>query len=78
LSTSIPELAGIAGAAAGAAVGLSVTLVLPTGSGFYEAATGALAAVLAVAVFGVVGFALDREDLRGVVGRLRGYLRSTP
>jgi putative peptidoglycan lipid II flippase len=72
------ELAGIAAAAAGAAAGLAVTLVLPTGNSFYEAATGVVSAALAVAVFGVVGFALDREDLRGVAGRVRGYFRSTP
>jgi putative peptidoglycan lipid II flippase len=71
------ELAGIAAAAAGAAAGLATTLAMPVGGGIYEFAAGLLAASVAAAVFGAVAYPLDREDLRGVTGRLRGYFRST-
>jgi putative peptidoglycan lipid II flippase len=70
------ELAGVAAAAAGAAAGLTSTLVMPTGGGIYEAGTGVVAAALAVAVFGAVAYALDRDDMRAAAGRLRRRLRS--
>jgi putative peptidoglycan lipid II flippase len=69
-------LAGIAAAAAGAAAGLAVTLVMPAGGAVIEAGAGAVAALLAVLVFGVVAYALDRGDLRAVAGRLRRFTRS--
>ena len=59
-------LAGIAAAAAGAAAGLAVTLVLPAGGNLFEAGVGPIATVLAVVVFGVVAYALDKGDLRAV------------
>jgi putative peptidoglycan lipid II flippase len=68
-------LAGIAAAAAGAAAGLGVTLALPAGGNVLEAGSGLIAAILAVAVFGVVAYALDRGDLRAVAGRLRRFAR---
>ena len=70
------ELAGVAAAAAGAAAGLLVTLVLPSGGNFLEVGSGFLAAMLAVVVFGVVAYALDRGDLRAAAGRLRRFTRS--
>ncbi len=71
------ELAGIAAAASGAAVGLAATLVMPDGGGLYEVGAGVLAAALAVVVFGAVAYALDREDLQAAAGRLRRQLRGS-
>jgi putative peptidoglycan lipid II flippase len=68
-------LAGCAAAAAGAAAGLAVTLALPAGGNVLEAMSGFIAAMLAVTVFGVVAYALDRGDLRAVAGRLRRFAR---
>ena len=65
-----------AAAAAGAAAGLGVTLVLPAGGNALEVGSGFIAAMLAVVVFGVVAYALDRGDLRAVAGRLRRFVRS--
>jgi len=67
--------AGIAASAAGAAAGLGVILVAPAGGKFAQAADGALAATLAVLVFGLVAYALDRGDLRAVAGRARRLTR---
>jgi putative peptidoglycan lipid II flippase len=68
-------LAGIAAAAAGAAAGLAVTLVMPTGGAIIDTCVGAVAALLAVVVFGVVAYALDKGDTRAVVARLRRFVR---
>lgn len=69
-------LAGIAAGAAGAAAGLGVTLVLPAGGHVYEAGVGFVATLLAVVVFGVVAYALDKEDLQASLGRLRRFSRT--
>jgi putative peptidoglycan lipid II flippase len=69
-------LASVAAGVAGGVVGLSVTLVAPTSGKLHDVGTGALAAVVAVAVFGVVAYALDRGDLRMVAGRLRRFVRA--
>jgi putative peptidoglycan lipid II flippase len=68
-------LAGLAAAAAGAATGLAVTLVLPTGGNVLEVGSAIIAAILAVAVFGVVAYALDRGDLRTAAGRVRRFVK---
>jgi putative peptidoglycan lipid II flippase len=68
-------LAGIAAAAAGGAAGLAATLVLPAGGNAVEVGSGFIATILAIAVFGVVAYALDRGDLRAVAGRLRRFAR---
>jgi putative peptidoglycan lipid II flippase len=68
-------LAGIAAAAAGGAAGLAATLVLPTGGNLFEVGAGLIATILAIVVFGVVAYALDRGDLRAVAGRLRRFSR---
>jgi len=68
-------LAGLAAAAAGAATGLAVTLALPTGGNALEVGSGFLAAILAIVVFGVVAYALDRGDLRAVAGRVRRFAK---
>jgi putative peptidoglycan lipid II flippase len=69
-------LAGIAAAAAGAAAGLAVTLVLPAGGNAFEIVDGFIATMLAVLVFCVVAYALDRSDTRVVVERLRRFARN--
>ena len=69
-------LAGIAAAAAGAAAGLAIALVMPTGGAIYEACAGAVATILAVAVFGAVAFALDKGDTRAAAARLRRFTRT--
>ena len=68
-------LAGVAAAAAGAAAGLAVTLVLPAGGAILETCAGAVATALAVIVFGIVAYALDKGDTRAAAGRLRGIIR---
>jgi putative peptidoglycan lipid II flippase len=68
-------LAGLAAAAAGAATGLAVTLALPSGGNFLEVGSGFIAAILAIAVFGVVAYALDRGDLRAAAGRVRRFAK---
>ncbi len=69
-------LSGIAAGAAGAAVGLAATLVMPTGGKIFEAGAGVLSAALALLVFGLVAYALDRGDLRTAAGRLRRFARA--
>jgi putative peptidoglycan lipid II flippase len=64
-------LAGLAAGIAGGAVGAGVAFVLPAGGKLIEVGSGALATALAVLVFGVVAYALDKGDLRTVVTRLR-------
>jgi len=69
-------LASVLAGVAGGVVGLSVTLVTPTNGKIEDLGSGALAAVAAVLVFGVVAYALDSSDLRMVAGRLRRFTRS--
>jgi putative peptidoglycan lipid II flippase len=72
-------LVAIAAGAAGSAVGLAATLVLPSGGSIYEVGTGVVATGLAIIVFGVVAFALDRQgDMRASADRLRRYVRNSP
>jgi putative peptidoglycan lipid II flippase len=68
-------LAGIAAAAAGAAAGLAVTLVIPKGGTVFEAGVGVVSAMLAVIVFGVVAYGLDKGDVRAAAGRLHLFSR---
>jgi putative peptidoglycan lipid II flippase len=70
------ELAGMAAASAGAAAGVVVTLVLPAGGNLLEVGSGFTATIVAIVVFGVVAYALDRGDLRAAAGRLRLFARS--
>jgi putative peptidoglycan lipid II flippase len=70
------ELAGVAAAAAGAAVGLAATVVLPTGGNVIEVGSGVVAGLLAIVVFGTVAYALDKDDLRAVAARVRRFARS--
>jgi putative peptidoglycan lipid II flippase len=66
-------IAGLAASVAGGAVGIAVTLLIPVGGKVFEAASGALALALAVLVFAVVIYALDRGDLRNVVARFSRF-----
>jgi putative peptidoglycan lipid II flippase len=68
--------AGIAAAAAGAAAGLGIALVMPTGGTIFETGAGILSTLLAVVVFGVVAYALDKQDVRSAVGRVLRFARS--
>jgi putative peptidoglycan lipid II flippase len=68
--------AGFAAAAAGAAAGLAVTVIVPSGGKIAMVGDGVLAAALAVLVFGLVAYALDRGDLRAVAGRGARLARS--
>jgi putative peptidoglycan lipid II flippase len=68
-------LAGIAACAAGGAVGLALTLVLPSGGNAFEAGAGLIALLAAVAVFGVVAYVLDPGDTRVALARLRRLAR---
>jgi putative peptidoglycan lipid II flippase len=69
-------LAGIAAAASGAAAGLLVTLILPTGGNVLEVGSGSAATIVAIGVFGVVAYALDRGDTRVALRRLRRLART--
>jgi putative peptidoglycan lipid II flippase len=69
-------LASVAAGVAGGIAGLSVTLAAPAGGKLQDAGTGALAAIVAVIIFGVVAYALDRRDLRMVAGGVRRFARS--
>lgn len=68
-------LAGIAAAAAGAAAGFAVTLVLPTGGTVFEVGVGFVATIVAIGVFGVVTYVLDPRDTRMALARLRRFAR---
>jgi putative peptidoglycan lipid II flippase len=69
-------VAGIAAGAAGGAVGLAVTLLMPDGGALSEAGAGLIATLLAILVFGVIAYVLDREDLQTVVARFQGFTRN--
>jgi putative peptidoglycan lipid II flippase len=69
-------MAGIAAGAAGGAVGLAVTLAMPDGGALSEAGAGLIATLLAILVFGVIAYVLDREDLQTVVAKFQGFTRN--
>jgi putative peptidoglycan lipid II flippase len=69
------SLAGLAAAVAGAAVGVSVSLLLPMGHKLVDAGVAVLAASSAAVVFVVVAYLLDDGDLQVLMGRLRKMAR---
>jgi putative peptidoglycan lipid II flippase len=69
-------LASLAAGAAGAAVGAAATLAVPVGRKLVDAGSGVLAAIIAVAAFGVVAYFLDRGDLKSVTRRIGGAVRA--
>ena len=68
--------ASVAAGVAAGDIGLLVSAALPTKGALHDIGTGALAAAVAVVVFGLVAYLLDRDDLRMVAGRLRRFVRS--
>jgi putative peptidoglycan lipid II flippase len=68
-------LAGVVAGGLGGVVGFGVTLAIPVGGKLFEAAVGALAAVLALLAFGLWAYAVDRGDLQMVIARLRRFAR---
>jgi hypothetical protein len=71
-------LAGFAAAAAGALVGLGVSIALPTNHKLPAIGTGTLAVSCAFIVFGGVAFLLDPGDMRALLARLRQIARLRP
>lgn len=71
-------LASLAAGAAGAVIGVAVTLGAPTGGKLLAAASGAVAAAVAVAAFGAVAYVLDKSDLRTAVTPLLRLARPRP
>ena len=65
------NLAGLAAAAAGVAVGVTVSVALPGTGKLTDAASGAVAAVAAIAAFGLVAYLLDPADLGAITRWLR-------
>ena len=64
-------VAGLAAATAGAGAGAGAAAALPTGGVVAESFIALLAAVCAVAAFGVVAWYLDPGDVRAALGRAR-------
>jgi len=61
--------ASLVAGSVGAAVGLAATLAVPIGRKVVDAGSGALAAIIAIAAFGVAAYLLDRGDLKTVARR---------
>jgi putative peptidoglycan lipid II flippase len=70
--------ASLVAGAAGAAVGVAATLAVPVGRKVVDAGSGALAAIIAIAAFGVAAYLLDRGDLKSVARRAGGLTRFRP
>jgi hypothetical protein len=49
---------------------------MPTGGAVYETCAGGVSTILAVGVFGVVAYALDKGDTRAAAARLRRFIRN--
>jgi putative peptidoglycan lipid II flippase len=64
-------VAGLAAATAAALVGAAATLAVPAGGKLHDAAAAVLAAVAALTVFGVIVFALDKDDFLAATQPLR-------
>jgi putative peptidoglycan lipid II flippase len=64
-------VSGLAAATAGAGAGAGVAAALPTAGVIAEGFIALLAALCAVATFGVVAWVLDAGDLRAALGRAR-------
>ena len=67
--------AGLAAAAAGAAVGVLVSLALPVSHKLLAFGSAMVATACAVVAFGVVAYFLDKSDLEIVMARLRRLRR---
>ena len=71
-------VAGVAAAAAGAAVGVAVTAVMPAGGKLSDVSSGAVATAAAVVAFGVVAYILDKGDVRTAVSQIQRFARLRP
>jgi putative peptidoglycan lipid II flippase len=71
-------LAGLAACAAGVAVGVAVSLVVPLHGRLLAAGVAVVAAGGAVIAFGVVAYLLDAGDAKTVLARLRRAARRRP
>jgi putative peptidoglycan lipid II flippase len=68
--------AGLVAAAAGAAAGTAVAVILPSAGRVQEALVAVLAALCALAAFGMAAMILDGGELRAAIGKVRrGVLR---
>jgi putative peptidoglycan lipid II flippase len=68
-------VASLAAAIAATAAGTAAMLAVPAGGKLHDAAAAVLAAVVALAVFGVIVFALDKDDFRAAARPLRRLAR---
>ncbi len=68
-------LSGLAAAAAGAAVGLAISVALPAHHKLLDAAVATVAAGCAVIAFAAVAFALNRRDMAAALARLAQVCR---
>jgi putative peptidoglycan lipid II flippase len=68
-------VAGLAAGAAGAIVGAAASMAVPVSRKLVDAGSGTLAALIAIAAFGVVAYLLDRGDLKSVTRRIGGIAR---
>ena len=68
-------VASLAAATAAAVVGAAATMAVPAGGKLHDAASAVLAAVAALAVFGVIVYALDKDDFRAAAQPLRRLAR---
>ena len=68
-------LAGLAACAAGAAVGVAISLAVPLHHKLEAVALAVPAAGCAIVAFGVVAFLLDDGDLKAVLARVRRVVR---
>jgi len=68
-------LVSLAAGVTGGVFGLVVTILIPSGGKLTDAASGALAAAVAIGAFGVVAYAFDRGDLKTALQRIPGLRR---
>jgi hypothetical protein len=68
-------LAGLAACAAGTAVGLAVSLVVPLHHKLVAVAVAVPAAGLAIIAYGIVAWRLDDGDLKAVLAWVRRVLK---
>ena len=68
-------LVSLAAGVTGGTFGAAVTLLIPPSGKLTDAASGALAAAVAIVAFGVVAYAFDKGDLKTAVQRIPGVRR---
>jgi len=56
----------------------AATAVMPTGGKLYDVSSGAVGVAAAVVAFGVVAYALDKDDLRTTATRIQRFGRLRP